>query len=89
MNGLRMYHLYPFFKKKKKKEDPPPMRKEKNLLHHGDRSFEGKNDTHFFGGRGGSTRTQAQNATFASVFQKFSRGDPPPPPPPAYRIAGR
>ena len=61
------------------------MRKENNLPHHGDRSFEGKNYTQYFflgGGGGGSTRTRqkwAQNAPFASVFQKFSRGDPDPP----------
>ena len=42
-------------KKKKTRGNPPPMRKEKNLPHFGhdgDRSFEGKNYTHFFGGGG-------------------------------------
>ena len=46
-----------------------------------DRSFEGKNYTQFLGKKSTRTRQKlAQNAPFASIFQKFSRWDPDPPP---------
>ena len=46
-----------------------------------DRRFEGKNYTQFLGKKSTRTRQKwAQNAPFASIFQKFSQGDPDPPP---------
>ena len=42
--------FYPFFKKKNERTPPPPCERKKNLPHHGDRIFEGKNYTQFFGG---------------------------------------
>ena len=45
-----------------------------------DRRFESKNYTQFFGEKSTRTRQKwATNAPLASVFQKFSRGDPDPP----------
>ena len=81
MNGLRMYHLYPFFKEKKKEETP--MRKEwiSRIMEIG--ALKAKITHNYFVWGGGSTRTRqkwAQNAPFESVLQKFSRGDPDPPP---------
>ena len=82
-----MKFMNPFFKKKKKKNTrgppptPTPCERKKNIPHHGDRSFEGKNYTQFFGGWDLHElgKKWAQNAPFASVFQNFSRGDPAPP----------
>ena len=76
-----------FSKKKNPGEDtpppPPPMRKEKLFPYHvryiG--TLKAKN-THNFGRKKSTCNRHkwAKNAPFASVFQKFSRGDPDPPP---------
>ena len=100
-NGLRMYHLHPFFKNfLGETPTPPPILREdkkfplvgfiwsstgkvKILPHHIYRRSElwrqklhtifwGKIDTN-------SAKKWAQDAPFASIFQKFSRGRPPNP----------